>query len=300
MSEPIPSWYQWNYRPQKVEWPDWFRAWPGGARVAVSLKIMHEWEGTPRPMGRAGVAQGAAGLQDYWSLCAREYGFKAGIWRLLDVLDKHQARTTVMVSGLAAELWPDSVREAHRRGHEVAPHGWDQAVHPSQFKSREEEKQALARSLSAVAKVIGERPCGYMSQGPRPTVHTLELLAEEALAWSGDYHDSDVPYVMHVNGKRIVSVGYVKPAFTDNDIIPLGLAAGLQQLKDEFDAVYAESARRPMKFAYAMHAHNSGSPGMAKLLDNFIEYVKRHDGVWFCRCRDMADFWLANDARPAS
>ena len=215
----------------------------------------------------------------------------------MDVLDKHDVKATVMASGLGTELWPDSYRELVRRGHEVASHSWDQAVHPPQFKSREEEQVALRKSLAAIETATGKRPLGYMSQGPRPTVNTLELLAEEGLLWDGDYHDCDIPYVMNVKGKKIVSVGYARPAFTDSDIIPLGLAAGLQQLKDEFDAVYEEAARHPMKFAYAMHAQNTGTPGMSRMLGQFIDYAKGHEGVWFCRCIDMANYWLDNEGR---
>jgi len=295
VAEPIPDWYHWQYRPQKVERPAWFRAWPGNARIAVSLKIMHEWEGVPRPMGRSGPAAGSANTRDYWSLGVREYAFKAGIWRLLDVLDRHNVKATIMASGLAAEFWPESFQEAVKRGHEIAPHGWDQAVHAPQLKSREEEQETLRKTLSAIEKATGVRPVGYMSQGPRPSVNTLGLVAEEGLIWDADYHDADVPYVMKVNGKRIVSVGYAKPSFTDNDIVPLGQAAGLQQLKDEFDATYDEAVQHPMRFGYAFHSHVSGTPGLAKMIDRFLAHIKSHEGVWFCRCKDMAEFWLAHD-----
>src|SRR3954462_12855482 len=126
MPQPIPDWYQWKYRPQKIERPAWFRSWPGNARVAICLKFMHEWESVPRPAGRTGAGTGSASTHDYFALCAREYGFKAGIWRLMEILDKHAIKATIMASGLAVELWPESFRELHKRGHEIASHGWDQ------------------------------------------------------------------------------------------------------------------------------------------------------------------------------
>src|SRR5438093_954921 len=36
--------YQWNYRPQHPRRPEWFTEWPGGARMAVMLILLHEWE----------------------------------------------------------------------------------------------------------------------------------------------------------------------------------------------------------------------------------------------------------------
>jgi hypothetical protein len=41
--------YQWNYRPQTPKRPPWFTQWPGGARIAVTINIMHEWESKPDP-----------------------------------------------------------------------------------------------------------------------------------------------------------------------------------------------------------------------------------------------------------
>jgi peptidoglycan/xylan/chitin deacetylase (PgdA/CDA1 family) len=292
MSEYVQDWYQWNLRPQNIERPAWFRSWPGDARIAVSLKLMHEWESIPRPVSRGGTGAATANTRDYWSLGVREYGFKSAAPRLMDVLDRHGVKATIMTSGLAAELWPDSVRDFKRRGHEIASHSWDQSFHLHTYKTREEERDALRKSLDAIEKATGERPTGYMSQGPRPTPNTLELIADEGIVWTADYHDCDVPYVINVNGRKIVSVGYAKPAFTDNDIIPLGQAAGLRQLKDEFDATYEEAARHPMRFGYALHVHLSGTPGLARMLDRFLAHIKSRDCVWFCRCGDMAKFWL--------
>ena len=290
--------YQWNYRPQHPRRPDWFKEWPGGARMAVILILLHEWESVPapaRPMPKA-----AHYTFDYLALGAREYGARFGIWRLLDVLDRHNIKATVVTSGLVAELFPDSVREVTKRKQELATHGWDQSMHPPVFKTKEEERNSIVKSITALERAGQERVVGYMSQGPRPTPNTLEICTELGFVWTADYSDSDVPYVIDVNGKKIVSVGYVMPNYTDNTLVPLGLDAGLRQLKDSFDASYEESLRHPMKFCYACHVHTSGRPGMSKLLDHFIEYAQQHEGVKFYPCIDIANFWLEREGSTRS
>jgi peptidoglycan/xylan/chitin deacetylase (PgdA/CDA1 family) len=282
--------YQWDYRPRLVERPAWFTAWPGGARVGVTILILHEWESVPRPVRP--MPAGAHYNFDTLALGAREYGARFGVWRLLDVVERHGVRATLITNGLVAELFPESIQAAHARGHEVAVHQWDQSVHPPVFSSREEERESLVRAVGAVEQVTGERPLGYMSQGPRPTLHTLDICAELGFVWTADYSDSDVPYLIDVHGKPLVSVGYVMPAHTDNDLVVLGAAAGLQQLKDAFDAVYEEAEQHPMKFCYAAHTHISGRPAMARLLDAFLEHARRRPGVWFGRGIDVAKFWL--------
>src|SRR5574341_1773709 len=285
--------YRWNFRPQNPGRPEWFTEWPGGARMAVMLILLHEWMSIPeiaRPMPK-----GSHHPLDFLALGGREYGARFGIWRLLDVLDKQQIKATVVKSGLVAELFPESVREVKTRGHEIATHGWDQSIHPPVFKTKDEERNSIAKSIAALEKAAKQRIVGYMSPGPRPTPHTLELCAEAGFVWTADYSDSDVPYIITVNGKKIVSVGYVMPNFTDNDLVPLGLENGLRQLQEAFDASYEESRRHPMKFCYACHVHISGRPGMSRLLDQFIDYVQGHDGVRFYPCIDIANFWLEGE-----
>jgi peptidoglycan/xylan/chitin deacetylase (PgdA/CDA1 family) len=118
---------------------------------------------------------------------------------------------------------------------------------------------------------------------------------EAGFRWNCDYSDSDVPYIIEVNGKKLVSVGYVQPGFTDNDLLRAGSPIGLQELKTTFDVLYRESARRPMRLCYVIHTHVSGRPVMANLLDQFLTYARGHEGVWFGRSIDIANFWLEHE-----
>jgi peptidoglycan/xylan/chitin deacetylase (PgdA/CDA1 family) len=194
-----------------------------------------------------------------------------------------------------AELFPATLKEAAARGHEIACHHWDQSRHPFDYSGLEEEREAIERSIDAIERAAGKRPLGYMSPGPRPSPFTLEICAALGFRWTGDYCDSDVPYTIQVNGNKLVSVGYVRPSYTDNDLVPFGLSGALLQLKDEFDAHYEESALHPMKFRYAMHNFTGGRPGLARVFERFLEYAKAHHGVWFCRCIDIANFWSEYD-----
>ncbi|MDP2603039.1 MAG: polysaccharide deacetylase family protein [Deltaproteobacteria bacterium] len=288
--------YQWNYRPQTPRRPAWFTEWPGGNRIAVTINVMHEWESRPRAgTARKGPMTTGNQVLDFLGLGAREYGANFGFTRLLDVFDRCGVKATVFASGLTAELYPESLKEARLRGHEVASHHWDQTKHPYEYQNEDEEREDMVKTVAAIELATGERPLGYMSPGPRPSPYTLAISAALGFKWNGDYCDSDIPYMIDVNGKRLVSVGYVRPAHSDNDIMALGLAGALQHLKDDFDAHYEEAARQPMKFRLAVHNFTGGRPGLAKVVENFLQYVKGHPGVWFCRCIDMAEFWAERE-----
>jgi peptidoglycan/xylan/chitin deacetylase (PgdA/CDA1 family) len=290
--------YHWNYRPRSPQRPQWFSVWPGGNRIAVTFNIMHEWESVPRSTAirKREITHGAENI-DFLALGARQYGANFGFQRLLDILDRFDVKATVLTSGLMAELFPETLKDAVQRGHEIACHHWDQRRHPFEYTSMDEERNAIVQAIASIERATGQRPVGYMSPGPRPSPNTLGICASLGFNWNGDYCDSDIPYMIDVNGKKILSVGYVRPAYTDNDLMPFGLSGALQQLKDEFDAHYEESARHPMKFRYAMHNFTGGRPGMAKVFEKFLAYLKDHQGVWFCRCIDIANFWAEHEGK---
>jgi len=239
--------YQWDIRPQHPSRPAWFREWPGGARIAVVVIVLNEWESNPWHRSRT-MPTTYHHKFDFLALGGREYGVKHGIGRILDVLDSHGVKSTMVANGLVAELFPETVRAAKERGHEVAAHQWDQSVFSYMFKSRDEERAALVRTLDAIETVTGE---------------------------------------------RIVSVGYCTPGCSDFELLAHGAVQGLAELKYTFDAVYEESKQHPMKFCYAVHGNWGGTPGMARMFDGFLAYARGHEGVWFPRCIDVAEFWTA-------
>jgi hypothetical protein len=36
---------------------------------------------------------------------------------------------------------------------------------------------------------------------------------------------------------------------------------------------------------------------MAKVFESFLAYLKDYQGVWFCRCIDIAEFWSAQEGK---
>ena len=52
-----------------------------------------------------------------------EYVLNQGMPRLLDLYDKYGVKATFFFTGHIAKLYPDVVRKAYERGHEVGSHG---------------------------------------------------------------------------------------------------------------------------------------------------------------------------------
>jgi peptidoglycan/xylan/chitin deacetylase (PgdA/CDA1 family) len=65
-------------------------------------------------------------------------------------------------------------------------------------------------------------------------------------------------------------------------------------LKAEFDALYAEAGTRPRMMSVSAHDRIAGRPSRARVLEEFIVYAQSHSGVTSCeRMRLRALHWSA-------
>src|ERR1700758_1517982 len=142
-----------------------------------------------------------------------------------------------------------------------------------------------ARLWRIVKEVIGKQPVGWVSPGGHHTRETLGILADEGYTWSGDQCDDDLPYVVEVDGKRMVII----PKhwfFNDWRAWNGGASNGemaFQAFKDGFDFVRDEALRgKPGRIDALVHAELGGRPYMAHAFEKMIKYLKRYeDEIWF-------------------
>jgi len=88
--------------------------------------------------------------------------------RLLDILEKYQARATFFMVGEAAEQHPDIVRQVVQAGHAIGNHSWD---HSSLPLLSEKERRAQIRACEKALAPYGQRlfrpPYGHQSVASR-------------------------------------------------------------------------------------------------------------------------------------
>ena len=131
----------------------------------------------------------------------------------------------------------------------------------------------------------------------RHTEYTIELLLEEGFIWHGDAVNDDVPYLIELNGKRILEIPYRNAisGLNDTGMYRQGKTARdlLQAFKDEFDILYEESETEPKMLTLGMHCQMAW-PATGKLYDEAIRYAKSFPDVWFARRIDIAKWILQN------
>jgi hypothetical protein len=75
-------------------------------------------------------------------------------------------------------------------------------------------------------------------------------------------------------------------------------AAYLQDMKDDFDVLYAGTAHRLRMMSISTHDRISGIPGRGTLMEEFITYVQKQKGVVFMRKDEIAKWALSAPNMP--
>lgn len=113
--------------------------------------------------------------------------------RILDILDSFKIKATFFVLGWVAERLPELTKEIHRRGHEVACHGYGHEliyeIGPERFRAD------IRRSKALLEDQCGERVIGY--RAPSYSITGKSLWALDILVEEGFKYDSSIFPVMH-------------------------------------------------------------------------------------------------------
>jgi peptidoglycan/xylan/chitin deacetylase (PgdA/CDA1 family) len=221
-----------------------------------------------------------------------EYGIKEGIPRLLDLFDRRKVKMTSHMVGAAVDHSPALAKEVVQRGHEAAAHG--QVWGPHYDKTPQEERASYTANVESILRATGTKPVGFNAPGMRATPKTFEILQDLGFVYHTDDLSRDEPFLVPVRGKPFVVVPYT---FILNDFQGYEnrwrtTADMAGELKAEFDALYAESAKRRRMISVATHDRVAGRPSRANVVEEFIAYAQRHPGVAFLRKDEIARFAL--------
>jgi len=234
------------------------------------------------------------------SLMSRgEYGARVGVPRILTLLDKYDIRSTFFVPADTARRHTDLVKEIHARGHEIGHHG---DVHESPLKLQvDEEKRILEVGFDTLEKVVGERPRGYRSPGGALSANSIRLFQEYGLLYDSSMMGDDFQlYLIRNKGEEtdVVEIPFswelddapyflfnFRPAY----LVGMSSPAKVYEIwATEFDGAYASEG----VFTLTMHPQIIGRYHRLMMLENLIQYMAGHPGVWFATCTEAATDWL--------
>ena len=157
--------------------------WKDRYRCAVTISVDFDaeslWSGTfklntPSPMSRG------------------DYDIRAGIPRILDLLERQQIPATFMVPGQVIDEHPGACRDIAKQRVEIGYHGYH---HTSVLDvSIEDEREEMKRGIARIEEVFGTEPRGNRSPPFALGPNTAELLEEFGFAYDSSLFGHDEPY----------------------------------------------------------------------------------------------------------
>jgi allantoinase len=266
--------------------------WPNNARVAfyVGLNIEHYEVDKPSTSIFGGTAMLAPDPLNYgW----RDYGVRVGIWRMIEALDQHKIRASVLLNADCCAHYPQIIEAGKQRNWAWLAHGKNNSIFQTGM-SVDDERAYLKEIVSTVSKSTGHQIKGWLGPALTETFNTPRLLKELGLTYVLDWCADDQPFPLAIPG--MMSVPY---SIEINDISmfvgkSMSGDAFYQAVVDQFDQLYKDGEQTGRVMALCLHPFIINQPFRHKYLEKALDYIAQHDGVWLTTSDDIAAHYENN------
>ncbi len=260
----------WEPRSLRVTWPD-------NCRVAVWIVVNIEYFifGRLGPSLQSHLATGLDIANYDW----RRYGDRAGIWRLLDLMDELSIPVTAAINGEICVKQPEVMDAIGRRGWQIIGHGLDNST-PHYEIAPEAELARITRTVELLQGTSGQEVKGWLTPGFSISENTFDLLCKAGLVYTADLVGSDRPGWLDLSSGRLLSIPY---SLETNDISHfISQKSTPQQFADAVvDHVEQLAAEPPGAVTgIGLHPFIVGQPGRIKYLRSCLQRLRELSGVW--------------------
>lgn len=274
--------------------------WPQGRRLAIYLGVNYEVFDFGGGLGpQLAPSQTEPDVMNYaW----RDYGNRIGAWRLFDLFDRLELRTTALLNADVLDRCPGLAEACRDRGDEIAAHGGSNAkAQGRMFRHRE---RGMIADVTARLATLGARPTGWLGPWISESENTPDLLAAEGYRYVLDWAHDDQPTRLHTQQGRLISIPYSQeindlPAIVERhqeaETFALMIRSAVEQLLAECD-------RRPLVLGIALHPYIMGQAHRVPLLARVLTALREADDprIWWTTAGEIARYVEANDlAVPA-
>jgi peptidoglycan/xylan/chitin deacetylase (PgdA/CDA1 family) len=260
------------------------KIWPNGKKVAVLLSFDADNETVTLRFGETSIG----------ALSMGQYGARAGLPRVLKLLDERKIPASFFIPSVSLALHPEMATEINKSGrHEFGIHGWIHEMNVTLAES--DERALLVRAIDEVTRITGKKPTGYRAPSWNFSPNTLSILRDLGFRYESSLMADDKAYEIVQDGKP---TGMVEiPVEWILDDAPLFNVNGeryspprevARVWMDEFDKAYAEGTM----FVLTMHPHIIGHRSRIVALELLLDHIKAKAGtnVWYATHGEVAEY----------
>jgi allantoinase len=268
--------------------------WPKGARVAIWVIPNIEHFLFDRPS--TSVTQVTTSLvPDVLNYSWRDYGVRVGVWRMMEIMERHGVRGTVALNSDVCGHYPRILEEGNRLGWEWMGHGTNNSTLINK-QSEADERALIAHVVGTIEKATGARPRGWLSPALSESHRTLDILAENKIEYVANWVNDEQPYPMRVKTGTMLSMPYSLeindiPVFLDHHQSGETFA---RMIRDQFDVLYEDGAKTGRVMAISLHPFLIGHPHRSKYFANALAHITSRQDVWLATGSEIADWYKKN------
>ena len=266
---------------------------PNGARIAVWVVPNIEHFRFDQPS--TSIAPFTANLvPDVMNYAWRDYGVRVGVWRMIDMLERHGIRATVALNSDVCVHYPPIIDATRSLGWEHMGHGRTNSEWINR-QSESDERALIREALQTIAEATGERPKGWLSPSLTESLRTPDLLAEEGVEYLADWANDEQPYFFNVHRNTLLSIPY---SIEINDItVFLGNHGNAEdfytRIVDQFDVMYEDGETSGRVMSISLHPFLIGHGFRSKYLDRALAHICAREDVWLATGGEISDWYRA-------
>ncbi|HJM91689.1 MAG TPA: polysaccharide deacetylase family protein [Alphaproteobacteria bacterium] len=262
--------------------------WPNGARVAfwVAPNIEFYELDPPQNPGRRPWPKPHPDVVPH---SHRDYGNRAGFWRMMGVMEEYGVRGSVSLNVAMCQHHPEIIEACSALDWEFFSHG----VYNTRYTytmTEAQERAMMEDVIKTIKDCTGQDTDGWLAPALSYTTNTFELLAEYGIKYTCDLFHDDQPQPVKTKSGRLISVPY---SLEMNDTVVLSMMGKSSRhyteiLKANFDQLYEEGAENGQVMCIPLHPFLIGQPHRIGNFAEVLEYITGHDKVWVTTGREIA------------
>ena len=262
--------------------------WPNGAGVAfwVAPNIEFYELDPPQNPGRRPWPKPHPDVVPH---SHRDYGNRAGFWRMMGVMEEYGVRGSVSLNVAMCQHHPEIIEACSALDWEFFSHG----VYNTRYTytmTEAQERAMMEDVIKTIKDCTGQDTDGWLAPALSYTTNTFELLAEYGIKYTCDLFHDDQPQPVKTKSGRLISVPY---SLEMNDTVVLSMMGKSSRhyteiLKANFDQLYEEGVENGQVMCIPLHPFLIGQPHRIGNFAEVLEYITGHDKVWVTTGREIA------------
>jgi len=278
--------------------------WPGAKPLAVWINVSLQHF----PMSPSASLKLAGSMTmpypDLRHFTLRDYGNRAGIYRMLRALDLHGLKASFAVNAELAQRYPSLLATLVARGDELLGHSWSMDTPHAGGLDPEAEAALVQRSLACLRERSGQLIRGWLSPGKLQSPHTPELLKAAGIDYFCDWVNDELPYRFHTaNGDlwNLPLATEIEDRFVVMDNLHAE-ASWAEQVIDAFEMLLAEARQEQggRLLSLSLHPWVMGQPHRIKHLETVLAHIAASSEVWQAAPGQIIDAFASQQAQAST